>query len=568
MISESADRESFKSFIKSKEKTAFLYPVLIVCVWLIVYLLCTVLWDQKIGWDENSYLTTAKGIATDFDFSSRTTTPLGTIKYAFPQHTHHYPIYSTYIAIFFKLFGISIPVAYFSTWLSALCACLFIYFTMLLVTENSRLFSFLTAITFLFLPRVVDYCDSAMMEIPGCGLLMIFTYFIFKDISKGKVNPFLIGLAAAWLYLYKSLFIGAVFGFIALILCAYKSKRIGLNIQSKFNYSTSLSIYLGVIAVIYFIFTKLIFLPLAPMMNFDRRTELLGTYADFAAGFFHDPINNALLNLNGFWTGVIVHYFPSIPTIFIPNNEGFFNTSPGWFEFGLFFVFVFYMTVFFFISFKKLLPLQRLVILFTIVSIFSLNLIFNLIAASCLGVRCRYNLLYLPLLLISIAILLWVNRDYFTPFFKGPIIRNVFLLWSFLLILYVPFYLGGLQVAQWNKDLYHNIAHKNSEIVRKFIGNLNPQFIYFHAGQHTNWDLYPTRVIIMDMSTDQLKLINKKLPKPIDFLFLQPENQLFQESQNLIMKGQPIIDNAYSYYGVDPENKVVVYKSNESYRGN
>ena len=207
-------------------------------------------------------------------------------------------------------------------------------------------------------------------------------------------------------------------------------------------------------------------------------------------------------------------------------------------------------------------PIHRAYIIYTSTSIVFLNLIFNLIAASCLGVRCRYNLLYVPLLLVSTATIIWVNRNYFQPFLsehrKGTIIISLI----FILFIYFPYSYAAILVAAWNKELYHNIAHKNMEIVRRFIGEYRPMTIYFHSGQHTNWDLYPTRVVLMEMRTEQLRKINEKLPKPIEYLFLQPSNTLFKENQDLIMKGQPIVDNWYTFLGVDGENKIVVYKLN------
>ncbi len=563
MISNVGKNPIEKVFSIDNDKAKYLYPALIFFIWLIIYVICTLCWEQKIVWDENSYLSTAKGIVKDFDFSTRTTTVLGTIKYPFPQHTHHYPVYSTYLAIFFKLFGTSINVAYFSTWLCGLVVCIFVYLTMLLMT-NHRLFSFFTGITFLFLPRIVDYCDSAMMEVPGCALVSIFTYFIFKDISKGKINIVLLAIAAIWLYFFKSLFIGIVFGFIILIFMLCNVKQMGLSVKTKRPWYAHLFIYLGVFSSIYFIFTKYIFLPLAPMMNFDRKTEILGTYADFAGGFFHNPINNAINNFSGFIQNVVIYYFPRFPMLVLGmDTEAMYNFSPAWLEFGLYYLIFIYIVVFLFLSWKELLPVHRAFIVLTITSILILNTIFNLIAGSCIGVRCRYNLLYVPLLLISSGIILWVNRKYFLPFMceykKGSSVIALI----FILLVYVPLNLDALRISQWNKDLYHGIAHKNAEIVRKFVGNINPMFIYFNTGQHTNWDLYPMRVVLMDMSNDQLKLINHKLPKPIEFLFLQPENPLFKENEANILKGQPIVDNSYVYYGVDLENKVVVYRLQE-----
>ena len=128
--------------------------------------------------------------------------------------------------------------------------------------------------------------------------------------------------------------------------------------------------------------------------------------------------------------------------------------------------------------------------------------------------------------------------------------------------LYFPYYFLSNQMKIRNDSVYNSVAHNNSEIVRKFIGGSNPSFIYFHTGQHTTWDLYPIRVILMDATNNQIKKINSLIPKPIEYLFLQPANELFKENQDLIIKGQPIIDNWYTFYGFDQINNVVVYKLN------
>ncbi|MBI2996285.1 MAG: glycosyltransferase family 39 protein [Candidatus Melainabacteria bacterium] len=535
------------------------YPLLLFLIWLGAYIFCTIVLDQEIGWDEVSYLSTAKGIAENFDFSSRFNTPLGLIKYGFPQHTHHYPVYSVYLAIFFKLFGTSIQVAYFSTWLAALITCIFIYRIVLLITENNYVLSLCTSVLFLFLPRVLDYCDSAMMEIPGCALISIFTYFIFKDLAKGKVNSLLISISAIWLFLFKSLFIGAVFGLFFLIILAY-SKLCKLEIKTKSSFSLAISIFFCLTNLLYFIFTKFVFLPLAPMMNFNKRQEDLGVYADFLGGFFHDPVTNLLINIKSFYGNVVLHYFPSFPVVLISDVEGFYNSSPSWCEFGLFFFFYFCLVSFLFIFWKKLLPIHKIFILYTTSSIFFFNLIFNLIADTQIGVRCRYNMVYLPLLLISIAIVLWTIRSSFLSFYREYKKGCIFLIVLFVVFVYIPFWIASLKVAVWNKALYHNIAHKNSELVKKYIGNSNPMFIQIHAGTHTAWDSFPTRVIVMDISSDEVRKINLRVPRPIEYLFIKPEHKLFMENKDLILQGKPIIDNKYYLYAFDEETKTVIYR--------
>ena len=102
-------------------------------------------------------------------------------------------------------------------------------------------------------------------------------------------------------------------------------------------------------------------------------------------------------------------------------------------------------------------------------------------------------------------------------------------------------------------------------MVKKFTNNSNPMFVYFTVGTHTTWDSFPTRIVYMEVTNEQIKKINLQLPKPIEYLFLHPGNNLFKINQELILKGQPIIDNWYTFQGVDPENKFVVYKYNPKF---
>lgn len=89
------------------------------------YLFCTLFWEQKLQWDGVFYLSCARGIARDFDFSSRTNSVLGLLKYPFSQHNHHYLLHSIYLTAFLKLFGENINAA---------------YFTLLIVTEKNTYF--------------------------------------------------------------------------------------------------------------------------------------------------------------------------------------------------------------------------------------------------------------------------------------------------------------------------------------------------------------------------------------------------------------------------------------------
>ena len=394
------------------------YLAIIFIVWLVTYIFCQVVFEQKLGWDEVSYLTTARGIAENFDFSGRSHSIMGLIKYPFPQNTHHYPVYATYIAIFFKLFGVSLNVAYFSTWFACLLACIFIYFTLVLLTGGNRKLSFFFGLSFLFLPKVTDYCDTAMMEVPGAALLSIVVFMVCRDVLRGKINPFLLAAFALLLFFYKSLFIGIFFGFIVIIFSNY------LN----------LSLFLGTFAFLDVIFTKFIFLPMSPMFNFDPKTEAPdGTYADFLGGFLNDIAFNLTDNYRAFYDTVIKSYYP-INTIFTPQSDAVFFMIPAWFELAIYYLSIFYVIVFAIMTWNKLKPEQRIFILFSVVSILSFNFIYVSIVGGGVGLISRYNLIYTPLILISVGCLLSSNYDYFKPFLTEHRKGFYFVIVSFILI--------------------------------------------------------------------------------------------------------------------------------------
>lgn len=540
-------------------RNKILCPILILLIWLTTYIISQIFDIRKIEWDEAKYLACARGIVENLDFSSRSTTVLGLIKYGFPHYTHHFPLHSLYIALFFKLFGISLGVAYFATWFSVLITCLFIYLILLLVTNNG-LFSFFLAVSFLYLPRLTLYCNSAMMEMPGCTLLSILIFFVFKEISKGRVNPFILGLVALFLYLYKSLFVGIMLGFIFLIVFLTKHKNLesGREIRSLSGFL----IYIGTILVTYFILTKFVFLPLAPWFNVLPKHEVIdGTYADFASGFFSNPLANAVANLKDFCSTLLQGYFPNVPFVFSKELiEGYLVIYPTWLELGLFFLTLFYLVIFLLVFWKRLLPLQRTFILFTIVSILSFNLIISTMTKIILGQLSRYNMSYFPLLLISSSILIRLKLDSFKEGYKV----FAFLIVSLLFIVYLPLFNTSLKLTNMKKSLMHQAAFNNYTSIKKFLGNSIPKFIYFDRGTHTTWFSYPIREIFMEASNDQIKKINSLLPQPIEYLFLKPDNYLFKENQELILKRKSIIDNQYNFYGVDLEDKIVVYKLNHN----
>lgn len=169
-------------------------------------------------------------------------------------------------------------------------------------------------------------------------------------------------------------------------------------------------------------------------------------------------------------------------------------------------------------------------------------------------------ILYVLLLLVGVGIVSVVNYACLKPFVQEHKKAALFLILSGILLLCFPLFYSAHKVTMWNKNHYYNLGTKYSGMIRKFLGDSMPSFIYFNLNSHAMCDLYPLGVIFMDASSDDIKKLNAKLPNPISFLFLKPQDKLFLQNQQDIINKQPIIDNWYTFHGVDTQNNVVVYK--------
>ncbi len=405
------------------------------------------------------------------------------------------------------------------------------------------------------------------MEIPGCALMSIFGFFLFKSISQKKINPFLLGICYLYLYFYKSLFIGIFFGLISVLIFAHSNDLITFKTKDEKQFYFFLTKLIGTISCVYFIFTKFIFLPLAPWMNvLPKQENIDGLYADFAGGFFNDIIGNLQGNLYIFLGKVVFHYYPFLVSFFLPKGESFYPIIPYWFEVGIYFIAFFYVIVISIFLWKTFLPIQRCFVLFTTISAITFNMIYISIAGCTgLGLLYRYNLGYLPLLVISSGIIFYSIFIFFNSLFLKYKIRVYFLLLSFIVLVYIPAFHSFKLIINRDENWFYDSVYKNTEIIKKYTQGSSPMFVYSTGGSYITLDMFPTREIFMETTNEKIKRINTILPKPIEYLFLKPENVLFKENWDLISKGQPIIDGSYVFSGIDAVNKTIVYKLNPNY---
>lgn len=553
--------------MKSNKSDLFFISVIFV-VWLAAYIICQFVFPHYLGWDEVSYLSVARGIAENLDFGARSYTVMGILKYGFPTHLIVFPVFSTYIALFFKLFGVSQKVAYFSTWLAALGVCYFLYFIFQKLVSDNRKTAFIVAISYLFFPTVIKNCDTALMEQAGCFLLCLLTYILIKEYENGfnYFSAIKIGLILVLLWFFKAHFIGVIIGTIIFLAVSYNSKFTGSKIKSKIRLPFLIILTYSLFAVLYYIVKKYVFYPVAVMVNFHLSQELQQTYAETFGGVFNNFPYGIISNIHAFITVILGSYFiyPTSSTLYTGEYATYQNSaltmSSFYFLIGIYILVFLVMIAFLFASWNKLSPLAKVFLCFSLGSILLFNSSLVLVFKVYHENFWRYNSYYLPLYICSLGILICSNIEYLKPFRKEhPRVSKVLLL-IFLVCFYIPLFVSTIKhFCDFEKSFYDR-AHNNAEVIKSFIRDSKPAFIYFNDGIHTTFTDYPIRQIFKDATNEQLLKINTILPKPIEFLFLHQYDWLFQMNKEQILSGKPIINNEYQVYGYTNDSRIIVYR--------
>lgn len=540
----------------------FKYIALIFGIWLVTYIICQVVFEQKLGWDEVSYLSVAKGIVEDFDFSSRAYTVMGILKQGYPSNLINFPVFSIYLAIFFKLFGVSLKVAYFSTWLAALGVCILIYFIFLLLSENNYKLSFFVSMSYLFSPGIIKNCDTALMEQAGCFLICLAVYLILRDYVKGIFNhvtilKFSISFLALWLF--KSLFIGFFFGAFIFILLAYLPKLSGKKIETKIPLPVFLLLSYGIFVILFYILKKFVFLPVSPMLTFSDIQGAQQMYADFLGGALADFPNSLITNVKNFFSLIISHYL-IYPHYYSQYASKIYLNPSNYVLVGVYFFLLYFMIVLAIASWSRLSPVSRLFFLLTVCTIICFNFIFNFLFTTTYGNIWRYNSYTLPLYLCCLFLSFRGNYDYIRPFIYDHPKAAVGLVFLFSIFCYGPLYFSSIINYLLVENIYYSEAKTNALVVKNFIRDSKPKFIYLNDGTHSIFIDYPIRQVIKEATNDQVLEMNKILPSSIEYLFLRQNDWLFKNNQEKIVKGEPIINDQYLFYGFDKDSLTVVYR--------
>lgn len=560
----------FKLFGNLTNRDLFFIAAIFI-IWLVSYVFWElVIFQENLAWDEVSYLSVAKGIARDFDFSSRSYTVMGLLKQGYPTTLINFPVFSAYIAVFFKLFGVSLRVGYFSTWFAALGVCVFLYLIFCILSKNNRLLAFITSIAYLYNPGTIKNCNTAMMEQAGCFLLCICVFLILKDYAKGKFDYLTIlkfSLSFLSLWLFKSIFIGFFFGAFVFILLSYSSKITGKKIDTKIPLPVFLLASYGLFVVLYYIFMKFVFLPVSPMMNFSPAQESAQVYADFLGGFLNNFFVNIKTNIN-FFLHVVLKSYLFYPTNLDQHNplyesytRSILKTNAYYIYVWVFFFVFFNMIALTFATWKRFSPIQKVFIFLTLGMMISFNLIFNFLFMTYHINIWRYNAYSLPLYLCYFSILIEANFEYIKPFITEHRKVSIALVSIFFICGYLPLFLSCTRNHIQFERNFQIRARNNAHLIRSVISqDPDTKFVYMNDGTHTVFDDYPVRWVFKDATNKQLMQVNKILPYPIDYLFLRSSDWLFENNKEAITKGLPIVNDQYVYYGLNQETGLVVYK--------
>ena len=551
------------------KQTRFFYPALIFATWLITYIICQFIFPHRLGWDEVAYLSVARGIAENFDFGARGYTVMGLLKDGYPTHLINFPIYSMYLALFFKIFGANLQIAYFSTWLAALGVCILIYFIFLKLVPNNHFLAFLVSISYLFYPSVLKNCDTALMEQVGCFLLCLTTLVLLKEFEKGAFNylsVLKISLLLLLLWLYKSLLIGFIFATFIFIVLSYSSKITEKKITPKIPLPLFLILIFGLFALMFFLAKNYVFYPVATMLNFHPSMETQQTYANPLGGLFDNFPKNILSNIGSFVFVILGSYFiyPTSYMVYTGEYSTYQNSTltmtSFYFLIGIYLFLLSLMIILLFASWKKLSSNAKMFILLALGSMVIFNFILAVAFKAYHENYWRYQSYYLPLFICSLGVMLHANLDYLKPFWIEHKKVSIAVLFLIFVSLYIPLSVSSIKHYIDFEKSFHDVAHANAELIRAFIKDLKPKFIYFNDGIHTSFVDYPIKQIFKDATNEQLFQVNEILPEPIEFLFLKQSDWLFQINKDKIAKQEPILNDQYKVYGFTNDSRIIVYK--------
>ena len=187
-------------------------------------------------------------------------------------------------------------------------------------------------------------------------------------------------------------------------------------------------------------------------------------------------------------------------------------------------------------------------------------MIFDMLFMTGFGNVWRYNLYLLPLYLCFVFLILYSNFKYVKLFINEHRVLTEIIASLFFVFIYIPLFLSIIDTNVIMGREYHNTAKGHAAIIKKYIGDHSPKFVYFNDGTHITWDRYPVKQVMKDATNEQIIQVNMVLGEPIEYLFILPKDWLFKNNKDQILMAEPIINNQYVFYGFEKDAQVIVYK--------
>ncbi len=541
--------------IRALWNTNYIWIILLVGIGLSFYTVNHLWFQELLGWDEVDHFSIAQGISRDFDFSTRQYMVLDIIKYGYPlHHSNYYPLFHTYLALFFKLFGESPSVAYFANWVAAIGASIFIYYIALRLYPRSRRFAFFTALAYFLIPGIWrNIHTSSLMEPLGACLLAIATLVVLAEYQKKKFTALTIlkfSLLLLLIFLYKMTLFGFLFGIAAFIIVAYHKKWSGDARISSIPLPLFLLAIYGAFALLFLLASRFLFYPMPSFFPHLPTQESAELYNSFLGGFFQNLWGNLWGNVYHFFrTMTIFHLiYPAQPTPYLTS----------YMIFARYFFFLFFAAIFICaMAWKKLESSSRLFVILAAVSILAMNTATNIFTRMDQENIHRYNLYYLPLFVPLIALAAKIFFEYLRTFItEHPWGSKILAAWT-LAIFFIPLFATMFVHQLALERRYHKVGTLHARIIQHFIRGYTPQFVYFNKGTHTTEISYPVRVVSQNATNEELLKINEILPEPIAFLFLRSNDMLYKNNRADIEAKKSILDGRYRY-----ENRIKIPEKN------
>lgn len=517
---------------------------IIVVIWFFAYSLTQYFLDPLYGWDDTQYTMVANGIVRDGDISARTYTVMGLLRDGYPTHFVNLPVYPILLAPFWYVSEGTLIGVYLISWLAGLGTMLFMYAAARRFMADSPYAPVLIGVSYLAIPGVLRNLDTALMEPTGAFLLSAAFYALIRLTERGRWTLKTLAAIAgvtALLFMYKTIFVGVVFGAaaaVALFLHFHKADYAGLLRRPLAAAALTLVLF----AAIYSFVPRALFYPVSRSFVYDPTQQGEQLYAEPLGGLLLDFPSNVIRNAKHFFLGAMSQHivYRAKPTPYL--------VSFLYYERYLYFLLVASLAAAAFL-WKKFPERERIILAASGAAILSFLFILNVIIRNVPDNLHRYSMYYLPIVVLSLVLVwrtLWREMAVESLRARKALAAALFL---FVGWFYFPLAatMGWHQIvlARW----YEEYGKSNTDFMRPYLSEHRPAFFYSSIGSYAPIEFYPSRQVILQATEEQFLALNEILPEPVGVLFLRASDWLFEAHADEIQKKKPLFGGRYLYAG-------------------